>query len=95
MLTDANNGTDPAYGAMTKFPTNVYSLKGGKTFSYMTQPMGGVTYVELGIGVSNIFRLFRVDYVRRITHTTVPGPDGTMVPARRLWNINIGMEIRF
>ena len=95
MLTDANNGTDPAYGAMTKFPTNVYSLKGGKTFSYMTQPMGGVPYVELGIGVSNIFRLFRVDYVRRITHTTVPGPDGTMVPARRLWNINIGMEIRF
>lgn len=95
MLTDANNGTDKSYGAIAQFPTNYYPLRNGEMASYTTQPMGGVPYVELGIGVSNIFRLLRVDYVRRITHTTVPGPDGTTVPARRLWTINLGMEVRF
>ena len=95
MLSDANNGTDPSYGALTRFPTHVYPQRGGGAFTYTTQPMGGVPYVELGIGVSNIFRLLRVDYVRRITHTKVSGPDGTMVPARRLWTINVGMELRF
>ena len=95
MLSDANNGMDPAYGAMTKFPTHVYPQRGGGAFAYTTSSMNGKPYVELGIGVSNIFRLLRVDYVRRITHTTVTGPDGTMRPARRLWTINVGMEFRF
>ena len=94
-LSDANNGTDKKYGALTQFPTHIYPQRNGEVFTYSTQPMGGVPYVELGIGVSNIFRLLRVDYVRRITHTTVPGPDGTMIPARRLWTINLSMELRF
>ena len=95
MLSDANNGTDPSFGAMTRFPSHAYPIRGGGTFAYTTQSMGGVPYVELGVGVSNIFRLLRVDYVRRITHTTVTGPDGTVRPARRLWTINVGMEFRF
>lgn len=33
-----------------------------------TQPMGRVPYVELNVGLTNIFRFFRVDYVRRLTH---------------------------
>ena len=81
-LSDRNNGTDPKYGAMMQFPWGM-------------QPLNGEPYIELGAGISNIFRMFRVDGIWRVTHREVPGPDGTMVPARRLFTLNIGMEMRF
>lgn len=107
-LSDRNNGTDPKYGALMKFP--VYNESG------MMQPLDGVPYVELGAGVSNIFRLLRVDFIWRVTHREKVMPDGSVVTARGaqpLWNmhgkaafwdkipawfpnaVNIGMEIRF
>ena len=30
-------------------------------------------YLELVIGVHNIFKMFEVDYVRRLTYTNLPG----------------------
>lgn len=82
MLSDRNNGSDPKYGAMMQFPWGM-------------QPLNGEPYIELGVGISNIFRMLRVDGIWRVTHREVPGPDGTMVPARRLFTLNIGMEMRF
>ena len=81
-LRDENNGTDRKYGAMMPFP---YGMK----------PMNGVPYLELGAGVSNIFRLFRVDFIWRVTHREVEGKNGEMVPASRLFTFNIGTELRF
>lgn len=81
-LRDKNNGTAPEYGALMRFPEQMH-------------PLDGVPYVELGAGVSNIMRLFRVDFIWRVTHREVPGPDGGMIPARRLFTVNLGMEFRF
>lgn len=86
-LSDRNNGTDPRYGAMMKFP--VYNEYG------MMQPLDGTPYIELGAGISNIFRLLRVDFIWRVTHREKTLPDGKVVPARRLWTVNVGMEVRF
>ena len=59
-LRDWNNGTDPKFGAITQFPFGMKS-------------MNGVPYVELGVGISNILRLLRVDFVWRVTHREVEG----------------------
>lgn len=85
-LRDHNNGTDSKFGAMMQFP---YGMK----------PLGNVPYIEIGAGLSNIFRILRVDFVWRLTHREVEGigPDGApaIVPARRLWTVNVGAEFRF
>jgi hypothetical protein len=39
-------------------------------------------YVEVSAGISNIFRLFRVDYVRRLTYTDLPGVSKWGIRAR-------------
>ena len=57
--------------------------------------LGKVPYVELGAGISNIFRLVRVDFIYRLTHRQKQMPDGTVIAARRPWTINVGLEFRF
>ena len=37
--------------------------------------LAGKPYVEIGIGIENIFRVLRIDYVRRITYRDLPGID--------------------
>ncbi len=37
--------------------------------------LAGKPYVEVAVGIENIFRVLRVDYVRRITYTDLPGID--------------------
>ncbi len=37
--------------------------------------LGNDPYVEIGIGIENIFRVLRVDYVRRLTYRDLPGID--------------------
>ena len=38
-----------------------------------TNVMNKNPYLELVIGVHNIFKMFEVDYVRRLTYTNLPG----------------------
>ena len=45
-----------------------------------------IPYVEVGAGISNIFRIFRVDAYWRVTH---PRPDG------KNWTINVGLDVEF
>ena len=81
-LRDENNGSDPSYGAVMKFPVNNAGV--------MTQGLNGVPYIELGAGLSNIFRMLRIDFIWRVTHREKTLPDGTIVTARGaepLWNI--------
>ncbi len=81
-LRDENNGTLASFGAPMMFPTNKRGV--------MTQGLDGVPYIELGAGLSNIFRLLRVDFIWRVTHREKTLPDGTVVTARGaepLWNI--------
>ena len=86
-LSDRNNGTDPKYGAMMRFP----QWDNGE----MMKTLNGVPYMEAGVGVSNIFRIFRVDFIWRLSHREVPMADGSMQPARRLFTVNVGAEMKF
>lgn len=40
-----------------------------------SQPMTNTPYMEIGVGIDNIFKLFRVDYVWRLTYRNNPGAD--------------------
>ena len=61
-LSDRNNGSLPDTGAILLFPEGMTSVD---------KP-----YVEMGFGIENIFRLFRVDCIWRLTHRdSLPGQD--------------------
>lgn len=40
-----------------------------------TQPMGSMPYMEIGVGIDNIFTLLRIDYVWRLSYLGRPGID--------------------
>lgn len=61
-LSDKNNGSKPGTDAVLLFPEGMTSV---------SKP-----YFETGIGVENIFRLFRIDAIWRLTHRKErPGQD--------------------
>lgn len=45
------------------------------TFPDNVNVMGNKPYLELVFGVHNIFKCIEVDYIRRLTYTTLPGID--------------------
>jgi len=47
-----------------------------------TYTLNGKPYIELSAGVSNIFRLVRVDFVKRLTYLENPGVSGWGIRAR-------------
>ena len=51
-------------------------------------------YVEMGVGLTNIFRILRVDAVWRMTHRYKDTPAGK-VKTPNCFDINIGLELRF
>lgn len=62
-LTDKNNPTlagKSADAELFQFPSS-------------THVMNRDPYLELVVGVHNIFKMFEVDYVRRLTYTSIPG----------------------
>ncbi len=61
----ARNQPDEASN-LYKFPT----LPDGQQLTYT---LGNTPYVEASLGVSNIFRIFRIDYIRRFTYLDHPG----------------------
>ena len=38
--------------------------------------MGNKPYMELSVGISNIFKIFTVQYVRRLNYTDLPAVPG-------------------
>lgn len=42
-----------------------------------TQRLGSTPYMEVAVGLDNVFRIFRVDYVWRLTYRDAPGIDRT------------------
>lgn len=61
-LRDENNPYIDTSGNLYKFPEKAIAAD-----------MGNTPYMELGLGVENIFKLLRVDYYIRLTHRNVPG----------------------
>ena len=91
-LSDKNNGsakyisrnTDPSTGA----------LKEGVAAPYLLFPAGmsGVNkpYFEAGVGLTNIFRMFRVDSYWRLNHK-----ENYLGEKNTAWVINFGIEFKF
>jgi hypothetical protein len=48
-------------------------------------------YVEAGLGVSNLFRLFRIDVIWRLTHREPV--EGCPAPPR--FTVNAGFDVKF
>ncbi len=48
----------------------------------VTQTLESQPYIEASVGIANIFRIFRVDYVRRMTYTDLPGVSKWGIRAR-------------
>ncbi len=49
--------------------------------------LGTMPYMEVGVGIENIFKVLRVDYIRRLTYTDLPGV--------KKWGIRIQFHIQF
>lgn len=62
-LTDKNNPTLPE----NRLRNDLWQLPEGSHI------MNNEPYLELVVGVHNIFQLFEIDYVRRLTYTAYPG----------------------
>ena len=61
-LTDKNNpAMNPDDGMLFEFPEGSYPL------------LGSTPYMELAVGIRNIFKIFGVDYVRRLNYHDNPG----------------------
>lgn len=77
-LSDRNNGvaSDAPSSALMPFPQGMHK-------------MGAVPFVEAGFGITNIFRLLRVDFIWRCTHRD----DARVRP--RNFMLNLGVELNF
>lgn len=73
-LSDRNN---PALNpSLLRFPADV-----------TVTPMGRKPYMEMLVGLDNIFRILRVDYVHRLNYRSNPGVDR--------WGIRVGLHLNF
>ena len=52
-------------------------------------------YIEMGVGISNILNLLRVDAFWRMTHRNIINPDGTKVKSPNRFVVNLGIELKF
>ena len=52
-------------------------------------------YVEMGVGISNILNLLRVDTFWRMTHRQILTPEGEKIKSPNCFVVNIGLEIKF
>lgn len=79
---DENNGIlgDKGFGSEMLFPAGMKKLD--------------TPYVEMGVGISNILRLFRVDFVWRMTHR-YDFVEGVRVPHDNRFVVNAGFELKF
>jgi hypothetical protein len=64
-LSDKNRPDNLNTGPLYKFPYK------DEAYHYL----GSTPYMELSLGIENIFRVLRVDYVRRLTYRDYPGID--------------------
>jgi len=61
------NANNPAYNA------NLYALPLASDGSPWTYPLGNTPYTEVGVGIGNIFKLLRIDLIKRFNYLDHPG----------------------
>lgn len=60
----------------------IYMLPDNVLANRMTKP-----YMEIGVGLDNILKLFRIDYYHRLTYTDVPNVDKWGIRIRMIMNL--------
>ncbi len=70
--------------------------KNGSARLYFPQGMSALNspYIEAGVGISNIFKLIRVDANWRLSHR-FKNINGKQVRVKHLFSINVGFEFKF
>ena len=60
---------------------NLTDSQGLYLFPGEQHPMGSMPYMELSVGIENIFKVLEVDYIRRLTYRDIPGtsPHGVRI----------------
>ncbi len=79
---------DPGYDYLYKMPGEWVTLKDG-TMEYQSTPQimnSWKPYVEVNVGVSNIFKFFSVDYYHRLTYNR---------PGTQTWGLRFAFEASF
>jgi hypothetical protein len=71
---DDKNRPSEANGLL-RFPVD----EQGRT---LTNTLERKPYIEASVGVENIFKIFRIDYVRRMTYTNLPNVSKWGIRAR-------------
>lgn len=105
-LTKKNNPFLESGSGLYAFPQNATFDANGYWLSGRTSsPFGTLPYMELTAGFENIFKFFRIDYIRRLTYNDyelpimVTNSEGQLVHARRRipgWGRNgVKLTIRF
>ena len=105
-LTKKNNPFRQTGTGLYEIPQNgTYDDNGYWIAGRTSSPIGKLPYVEITAGFENIFKFFRIDYIRRITYNDYELPfmiqnsQGNMVQARRKipgWGRNgVKLTMRF
>lgn len=85
---EASKMADPGYNLLYRFPGEWKTHSDGtQTYETTTQIMNSwVPYVELNVGLHNIFKFFSVDYYHRLTYIR---------PGTQTWGIRFAFEASF
>lgn len=85
-----------AYGTIRKENNGIVGDDGFGSVMLFPEKMGKLNrpYVEMGVGVTNIFRFLRIDAFWRMTHR-YGVKDGVKVPHDNRFVLNFGLEFRF
>lgn len=88
-LTDKNNPTLPQNAADSRLFYFPGHFEADGTFTYLSRPMERKTpYVEVVAGIHNIFKVFHLEYVRRLTYL-----EG--LPSSHKWGIRGAFSVSF
>lgn len=92
-LTKKNNPYIAGNEGLYTFPDNSkYDEYGQYVSGYTSSPIGKLPYMEMTVGIENIFKFLRVDYVRRLTYNDYLLPDGIHHRTVGAWGRN-GVKI--
>ena len=85
-----------AYGTIRKQNNGIVGDEDASAVMLFPEKMGKLNrpYVEMGVGVTNIFRFLRIDAFWRMTHR-YEMKDGVKVPHDNRFVLNFGLEFRF
>ena len=87
-LTDKNNPFLPQNTGNSRLFYFPGHFNADGSFSYLSQVMDPkVPYVEVSAGLHNIFKVLRVEYVRRLTYLDRPGTDK--------WGVRVALDFSF